>query len=89
MNIRCDNCTHHKKRMNQLPCRNCFGTEHWEPMTNAQRIRAMTDEELAVRLCGTCPNLDAPCPEKEDGEPDCKRCWLDWLKQPCGGADHE
>lgn len=65
-----------------------LGPCSYETPSNADRIRAMTDEELAVRLCGTCPNLDAPCPEKEDGEPDCKRCWLDWLKQPCGGADH-
>lgn len=51
-------------------------------MTNAQRIRAMSDEELAEFLCShsTC-NV-------------CKWsgwvCGLrDWLQQPCGGADHE
>lgn len=51
------------------------------PQTNADRIRAMTDEELAEWLSDmhdtvTCPNNGAI-----DCNPSCKRCWLDWLKQ--------
>lgn len=67
-------------------------------LTNADRIRAMTDEELAEVLavltkndvcmnpylmgCDGCPfsNFCADCVEGSE---------LDWLQQPCGGADHE
>lgn len=59
----------------------------FKPMTNADRIRQMTDEELAENICSRC------CPEKDAfyncvkinkktfSWEDCKRCWLDWLKQ--------
>lgn len=55
-------------------------------MTNADCIRAMTDEELAAWLSDmhdavTCPNGGAI-----DCNPSCKRCWLDWLKE---GVDNE
>lgn len=51
------------------------------PVTNADRLRAMMDEELAEWLSDmhesvTCPNNGAI-----DCKPSCKRCWLDWLKQ--------
>ena len=55
-----------------------------EVKTNADRIRAMSDEELAEFLasdttCAYC--LIGPCPE----DADCSRCALNWIKQP---ADH-
>ena len=58
-----------------------------KPMTNADLIRAMSDEELSEFLIqdGDCP------PERmyPDGCPNCDRvtpkvccdCWLDWLRQ--------
>ena len=49
-------------------------------MTNAQKIRAMSDEELAdliQREVGYC----APTGYCEKASNDCKACWLDWLKQ--------
>ena len=49
-------------------------------MTNAQKIRAMSDEELAdiiSREVGSC----APTGYCEKVSNDCKACWLDWLKQ--------
>ena len=49
-----------------------------EPITNADRIRAMSDEELAKKLQYMCP-VGADC-IKMSG--DCKSCWLDWLQQP-------
>ncbi len=66
-------------------CRLCGA--YREP-TNADRIRAMTDEELATFIytatracnnyeCESCPIGDENCPELDK-----------WLKQPCGGADH-
>ncbi len=52
------------------------------PITNAERIRAMTDEELAELWwervdCGECP-VHKEC--KLTGQ-DCKRLVLNWLKK--------
>ena len=51
--------------------------------TNADRIRSMTDEELALNLvkiadCGECIVKRKRC-EVSDGT--CALSWLDWLKQ--------
>ena len=53
--------------------------------TNADRIRAMTDEEMAgffdnMAVCDTCPLFDKmkPCPLG------CKATWESWLKQEAG-----
>lgn len=45
--------------------------------TNADKIRSMTDEELARTMDMVCP-LDTAC---NDGQ-QCIKCWIDWLKQP-------
>ena len=65
-------------------------------ITNADRIRAMTDEELAVQLEAFCETSEcraengAVCPLIHDCPMDkIGVSWLDWLKQPYGGADHE
>lgn len=71
----CDTCTHYKPRF--IPCYGCHNNDGWEPkpQTNADRIRAMTDEELAKMISGfesfalTCGG--AWPPDK----------WLDWLRQ--------
>ena len=44
-----------------------------KPKTNSDRIRAMTDEELAKILNGVCPQ-GAKCNEH------CETCWLFWLR---------
>lgn len=48
-------------------------------MTNADKIRAMTDEELTEWLCSSgccdCPHLHSG---KCEGD---GNAWLDWLKQ--------
>ena len=55
--------------------------------TNAQKIRAMTDEELVnflMRLMGHAQCFAEgifpyhPCPQEQN----CKQCGLDWLQQP-------
>lgn len=55
--------------------------------TNADRIRAMSDEELTEFFTAeeydgakyfSCPVLH-PCPKPS--EADCRECWLDWLRQ--------
>ena len=56
-----------------------------KPKTNADKLRAMSDEELAVwlrniRYSWTCVPRDNGnrCSNFND---DCNACWLDWLKQ--------
>ena len=56
-----------------------------KPVTNADRIRSMTDEELAAWLSHhsmACVQGKRPCPEDCVGG--CEQCWLDWLKQEAG-----
>lgn len=57
-------------------------------MTNADRIRSMTDDELVKAICeeidavGTCVNLDIVTPT--DGhvcDSHCEKCVSKWLKQ--------
>lgn len=56
-----------------------------KPITNADRIRDMTDEELAdvvFSVVSSCPPGRRPgltCVRKTCN---CKHCWLSWLKSP-------
>ena len=60
-----------------------------KPITNADRLRAMSDEELAEFF--TPFYYDGPkfyCPAQADvgegecaAKSDCRQCWLDWLRQ--------
>lgn len=55
--------------------------EERKPMTNADRIRSMTDEELAefletVNSC-SCSFAMGKSPCDADGCP----CWIEWLKE--------
>lgn len=48
-----------------------------EKPSNADRIRAMSDEDLAMLLQPGCPSRVC-----RDSPPhDCYNCWLDWLKE--------
>lgn len=60
------------------PAWNC--KKRRKPMTNADRIRAMTDEELAEWIYLTVGFRDCPIREDRCFE-DCEKRWLDWLKQ--------
>ena len=69
-------------------CPVCGGIgTHEIQMTNADRIRAMTDEELARFFIGDSPNYchTGLC---LDGET-CIGCFLKWLQQPAEEDDHE
>jgi len=61
------------------------GVEIVKPQTNADRIRAMTDEELASYLTGVwygfeeTPGMCDVCDNHTVQK--CSECWLDWLKQ--------
>lgn len=50
-----------------------------KPHTNADRIRSMTDEELAEVLFGSCIE-HMGVEECSHPEESCKSCVLDWLK---------
>ena len=57
----------------------------YKPQTNADRIRAMSDEELAREYALTgCPRIpdDDVCDSFGDKHTCCYNCCLDWLKQP-------
>lgn len=52
-----------------------------KPQTNADRIRAMTDEELAEFIEHSPYPPNATCSEEGCKFDTCVDCWLDWLKQ--------
>jgi hypothetical protein len=62
-----------------MPVIGAFIRDQKKPQTNADRIRSMTDEELAEVLFGSCIEHmgveECSHPEKA-----CKSCVLDWLK---------
>ena len=54
----------------------------YKRMTNADCIRAYTDEQIAEMLSHfPCPASDHGCHDCLKHMGDCKACWLDWLKQ--------
>lgn len=48
----CDGCKYVEKSVNEYPCNTCIHgikqTDNYVPNTHADRIRNMTDEELAI-----------------------------------------
>ena len=100
------NCTNYKKEINQFSdeCGKCVterlkngettDPSHWreKPQTNADRIRSMSDEELATHLhdigwdCHLCAEhgrLDNdPLLRGEKCDEKCVEHCLEWLKQP-------
>ena len=89
---RCDDCMKNPVHPDKQCCFNCArsGTncEVWHKcgedcpgweikvVTNADKIRAMTDEELAYWIM--CPYDSPYC----TGTDQCIECTLEWLKQP-------
>lgn len=66
-------------------CRTCNGSGK-KPMTNADRIRSMTDEELCeflgeYKFCDICEEGCDSCTYNGD----CDKRLLDWLQQPADG----
>ena len=66
----------------------CFGEDMCkcrEPMTNADRIRAMSDEELAEFIARCEMNDIGYAKTFCDlcyGQYECNQCRIEWLKQP-------
>ena len=75
-------------RSDCMPCTNCDA--YIPTMTNADRIRAMSDEELAVFLAdevphGDCYDCDLECCTYREGDKfysSCQNAFYKWLKQP-------
>lgn len=85
----CENCRYRKIDEKSLPCSACIDLGQdlsgWVGMTNADRIRAMTDEELAELLrdyqCNTCDFIGF-CGETDK----CKEEIFEWLQSESGEA---
>lgn len=82
----CKNCIFADDPIDKKPCRDCIraflAARTHKPQTNADRVRAMSDEKLAERFAAACCR-DYPCEDKymmPDGM-NCYGCWLDWLKK--------
>ena len=59
-----------------------------EPLTNAQKIRAMTDEELAWELMLWRCEAVARHHGISSVDPDTQKTILEWLQQPAEEDDH-
>lgn len=82
---KCATCKQSCKADGWVVCANCIHDssrkDRYEPLTNGDRIRNMTDEELAKFLStGTfiCEGLKDIC----ENMPGCEECRLTWLKAP-------
>lgn len=90
-NVMCKNCNNYRNQWCDMVIdspdpdlvRDC---RHFWLKTNADRIRAMTDEELIAFFV-----LEDKCPPERyssrlcDAHDSCKDCWIDWLQQPAEG----
>lgn len=97
----CDTCLHDE--FGETYCNDCYWANgkpptkwepapFWTPDTNADRIRAMSDEELArhlhcigwdCHLCSEHERLDnEPLLRNEKCDENCFEHCLEWLKQP-------
>ena len=86
--MRCDKCKHYcwyydwcdkwKCQVYARAVHSCFEEAEVDakpkPITNADRIRGMTDEELAEYLDGVCHDLWQLFVKDQ------QKMWLDWLK---------
>lgn len=72
----CDKCRYSSKSENEYPCNKCVhsATDKFEPKTNADKIRAMSDEELAEWLTRITDDAQL------DAKTKCNYQWADWLQ---------
>ena len=82
----CNTCKYSECWEYADPCLSCAGGNKWQCYTNADKIRAMMDEELAKWKVKDCPPGEAPTEScfyaESGGDPTvCRLCWLDWLRQ--------
>ena len=95
----CSTCVHNESLPNGNPCWKCIEFQENSDLesdviisgkfykkriiTNADRIRSMTDEELAEFMNNGC-DVIAPSENCTKAFYECKQCWLDWLRRECG-----
>lgn len=80
MEIRCSNCEYSNRGCSDVPCSKCTQYDLFTPKktkTNADRIRAMSDEELAKYFSVLIKDTK----ENDYSEYECD--WLEWLKCLC------
>ena len=92
----CETCDYANRPPYKSPCSECDKTigspfccyEHEEKPTNADRIRAMDDAELAWELMEF--RFDGYCKAKghQTALPDTQQKILEWLKQPVGVVNY-
>ena len=73
----CDRCAadcRHERNPNEIVVE-CGAFK--PPMTNSDRIRAMSDEELALQFGANCPKENRRACDRV-----CSKCWFEWLRQP-------
>ena len=94
-NIKCRNCFFYRnewcEKIVDSPdpeeARDC---NYFREMTNADRIRAMSDEELAEVLSAPCLGCVVKnCRLHNYGSGGCTIAFLKWLQQPAKEAEHE
>jgi hypothetical protein len=82
----CQICRYAGNPKDKPPCADCKGYSKYEyekPQTNADRIRAMSDDELAEDYCKTLLKVMQYFGIKNTGMlEDAVRVRLEWLKQP-------
>ena len=85
---KCETCA--RKKYGYL-CDGCIhdpdNKDLYEPMTNADHIRSMTDEELANII--ECPYGNPYFDEHLPCKGSCHDCLLIWLQQPAEEAEYD
>ena len=79
----CDKCKHSSKSPTEYPCNVCIhnAVDKFEPKTNADKVREMSDELMADFLAVGCL-ADI---EGMECKGDCTLCFLKWLKSEAKG----
>lgn len=90
----CHKCKYGNNQPTDYPCLECEhnrAIDHYEPMTNADRIRNMSDKELAEFLVKVNTAYAEPCMvsggdcKHENTDKDCKDCFIEWLQAEVKG----
>lgn len=83
----CASCLH--KNVHPNVCSDCLGGTHYKPRnkTNADRIRAMTDEELAMWINDVTTNALSVLALGSNKQTKTIFYWLDWLKEEAKEAE--
>ena len=82
----CDTCRYEHHDIQDYPCSKCSHSyiDKYEPKTNADKIRNMSDEELAEFMSEntSCYYCKVQCEDRPNSptESSCNFRWLDWLQ---------